>query len=172
MEDLQATQLVIDGWALTPYKYKEEIDDEALIVQARVQLSAEEYKRLFELPTYFSVVRKGIDDEPREMRFGQCLWSESDDKYKIQLYLVEKRLDDSKRGLGHSFLEPQSSNDAGRIVRSAILLDRLIDSLIHKGVLSAEESEKLRQIDDELQVDLEMAKRNRVSDLDKWLDRE
>jgi hypothetical protein len=170
VEDWQVTQLVLGDWGLTPYKYHEEFDGDALIAQARVELTADEYEKLFAMPKYFPVVRKGIDDEPREMRFGQLLWSQSGDKYRVELYLVEKKHDDTDRI--RSFLEPQSSNDARRIVYSSIVLDRLIDSLVTKGILSAEEGEKMRNIDDERQVELEMAKRNRVDDLDKWLDNE
>jgi hypothetical protein len=170
IEDLQVTEILLNGWSLTPYKYKEELDGDALIAEGRVELTPDEYERLLLLPKYFSVVRRGIEDEPREMRFGRYLWSKSEDKYKVQLYLVEKRFDDTRSG--HGFLEPQSSNDADSIVYSAILLDRLMDSLIHKGVLSAQECEKLKNIDDELQMERERAKRNRVDDLDEWLDKE
>jgi hypothetical protein len=168
VEDWHVTQLVLDGWALTPYKYSEEFENDVLIARGRVELTADEYKKLFAMPRYFSVVRKGIDDQPREMRFGQLLWSLSGDKYRVELYLVEKKYDDTQPG--HGFLEPQASNDARRIVYSSILLDRLIDFLVTKGTLSAEEAEKMRNIDDELQIEREMAKRNRVGDLDKWLD--
>ncbi len=170
IEDLHVTQLVLDGWGLTPYKYQEEFQSDALIAQARVELTADEYEKLFAMPTFFSVVRKGIDDQPREMRFGQLLWSQSGDKYRVQLYMVEKTHDGSQPS--HSFLEPQASNDARRIVYSSILLDRLIDSLVTKAILSPEEAESLRNADDELQIELEMAKRDRVNDLDKWLDNE
>lgn len=170
VEDWHVTQLLLDGWELTPYKYQEQFDNGVLIAQARVELTADEYEKLFEMPTYFSVVRKGIDDKPREMRFGRPLWSQSGGKYRVQLYLIEKKYDDNQPR--HGLFEPQASNDARRIVHSAILLDRLIDSLVAKSVLSAEEAEKIRDINDELKFKLEVAKRNRVDDLDKWLDEE
>ncbi|HET9284277.1 MAG TPA: hypothetical protein VFR24_20180 [Candidatus Angelobacter sp.] len=169
IEDFQGTQLVIDDWPLTPYKYHEELSGEALIVQARVEMTPDEFERFLNLPRYFPVIRKGIEDQPREMRLGQCLWSETADKYRVQVYLVESVYD--KKG-GHGVFQPQSHNDATRIVHSAIILDRLLDSLVKKGVISAEESEQLTRFDDEKKIHREMAKRDRVDDLDKWLDRE
>jgi hypothetical protein len=169
VEDWHVTQLLLDGWGLTPYKYHEEFDGDALIAQARVELTADEYEKLFAMPKYFPVVRKGIDDEPREMRFGQTLWSQSGDKYRVELYLVEKKHDEKDHG--HGLFEPQFSNDARRIAYSAILLDRLIHSLVTKGIMSDEESRTLKDVSDE-EIRRETEKRNRVDDLDKWLDNE
>ena len=44
-----------------------------------------------DMPDYLQVVRKGIQGEPREMRFGQCLWSGHGDNFRIGLRLIDKK---------------------------------------------------------------------------------
>jgi hypothetical protein len=169
VEDLKLENLAIDGWALNPYKYNEEFDDKGVLtIYARVELTEAEEGRRRKLPIYFQVIRKGINDAPREMRFGQVLWSkgETDDKYRVSLILVDKALDE--RGLKHGFLEPQFGNLAVTAAVARLRLSMLLDRLVAKGVLSSDEVEAIRSVDKDM-LDMELRENDRVDDLDEWL---
>ncbi len=168
IEDLKIEKLVIDGWELSPYKYSEEFDSKVLTIHARVELTEADEGRLHKLPMYFQVVRKGINDEAREMRFGQMLWSkkENDDKYRVGLLLVDKALDE--HGSRHGLFEPQFGNLVATAAAARLGVAGLIEKLVAKGVLSSEEAEVIRALDKD-SLRKELRENDRVDDLDEWL---
>ena len=83
-----------------------------------VELSQDEEERLHALPKYFEVIRKGINENPRSMRFGQLLWAKKGEKSRIQLFLVDTAYDEQKNG--HGLDEPRSTN----VAKSAALPPR------------------------------------------------
>jgi len=169
-EFVQANGLVIDGWELKPYKYEENfISDDALQIIARVEVTAEEKNRIRDMPEYFSVVRKGIQDEPREMRFGPCLWSPHGDRFRIGLRLIDKKYDE--KNCSHGFNEPRETNLTGRTIRTSMELRRLLDLLVAKSVLSQTDVDQIRNLG-ETQVSREVWTRDYVKNLDEWLDQE
>ena len=76
MEELEEPgnrRLLIDDLILRPYFYEEEFDCDDLSVKSRVMVSPDQDARLRMIMKddgYFSVVRRGINEEPREMRFS------------------------------------------------------------------------------------------------------
>jgi hypothetical protein len=89
-ESLNVEKLIVGGIELSPYRYKEEFDNDALVITARFETTAEEVAKLRSLPKYFAVVRQGISAHEREMRYGGPLWSEKNGVINYQLTLVER----------------------------------------------------------------------------------
>jgi len=72
IEDLMAQSLRLNDIILCPYSYEEEFDGDELCIRSRVMVTPEQDARLRLLMKddgYFSVVRHGICEQPREMRF-------------------------------------------------------------------------------------------------------
>jgi hypothetical protein len=142
VENLILAALVLDGLEFNPEKYKEQFDsNEIMTASCIVELSQDEEERLHALPKYFEVIRKGINENPRSMRFGQLLWAKKREKSRIQLFLVDKAYDEQKNG--HGLDEPRSTNVAKSAALSASRFSALIALLVGKGVLSAEEAERI-----------------------------
>lgn len=118
------------------------------------------------MPIYFSVVRKGVNDKPREMRFGKVLWSKKDDKYRERIVLFDKAVDEG--GLQRGWLEPEATNVAASLAATRLRLSALLDKLVAKGVLTTEESEQVRTVDDD-RFERELRERYRVNDVDEWM---
>jgi hypothetical protein len=102
-EQLQPSAVAFDQIEITPYAYEERLDDDTGIVidlktrvdsathamlQAMILQDAESY------PSYFPVVRRGLQETPRMMRFGKCTWSAHEGEFKHHLVLVEQVLDE------------------------------------------------------------------------------
>jgi hypothetical protein len=169
VEELKIDHLLMADLEVKPYRYKEDFDQKGVLtIDCRVELSESDEKRLRNWPTYFLVVRKGINDSAREMRFGMLLWSkkESDDKYRMSVILVDKAYD--KPPILRGFLEPQFTNQARRVAVSRLWLTALIDKLTSKGILTADEAEQIRTIN-EHDLKTEFNKLFSVDDLDEWL---
>jgi hypothetical protein len=101
-EQLQPSAVALDQIEITPYAYEERFDDDTGIVidlktrvdgtahamlQAMILQDAESYPSYF-----FPVVRKGLQETPRMMRFGKCTWSAHNSEFKHNL--VEQVLDE------------------------------------------------------------------------------
>lgn len=133
VENLNASSIEFEGIVLEPYGYSEsaEKDETALVVEAWVEVDSDQFEAVRHLwatrdPQYFPVIRRGVEDRPREMRFGQPTWSRVNEQaYKLHLILVEKSYDDSKEtfsGIG----EPQ----AGNVQRELAWLLEYVDALV------------------------------------------
>jgi hypothetical protein len=168
-ESLQPTALILDGWALKPYKYAEEFIGSVLQITARIEVTAEEKDRFRDMPECFQVVREGVDERSRMMRFGQCLWARSGENFRIGFWLFDKELYDKERT--HGFNEPRQSNTVARIIRTSMELRGLLGLLVEKGVLSQADVEKVQNLDRK-EVSLETWTQDYVADLDEWLDKE
>jgi hypothetical protein len=74
-EEPVASMLEFEGLVLAPYAYKETAakDETALIVEAWVKVDEDQFEAvrgLWATHEYFSVTRRGAEDQPREMRLG------------------------------------------------------------------------------------------------------
>lgn len=143
-EELTLEALLIDGMELYPYEYREEIIDGALTLSAKVVGTQQDVSRLRDLVRerrVFPVVRRGIQDEPREMELGVAEWSHFEDRLKYRLVLV-----DSAHGGASEALLSRLEMENGQAALSfyAGLLERLSDHLVEKGVLTREELLALR----------------------------
>jgi hypothetical protein len=164
-ENLAIQRLQINGLEFTPYSYEEEIDQDALIITAKAALSGEERDKILSFPPYFPVVRKGISDLPREMRFGRLmLWSRTDTGFKYELLLVERSYD----ALGlHGPFEPQLSNMRFMLAGVTERVDQLLAHLVEKGLLSESEKTELSLIPKD-SVQRRAINLDQVDDLDEW----
>ena len=146
MEELKVRTLTVGGLDLHPYSYEEKFDEDALIIEAKVLLSKSQYSDLKEIikkPHYFPVIRQGINEEPREMRFGITRWSEHEQGVKHELLLIDKSYDDPKKGFKGLF-DPEMSRMQDVIAEDAEILRELISTLTNKGLLSIEEGDQIR----------------------------
>ncbi len=146
MEDLKMTTLEIAGLILNPYYYDEKFDEDALIIEAKVKLSGPQFTELKEVmkkTDYFPVIRHGINEEPREMRFGSTSWSEEKDNIKHEILLVEKSYDNKDRK-SKVLYEPQMSNIQTMLATDTEILEELISTLTAKNLLSIEDVNQIR----------------------------
>ncbi|MFI6039236.1 hypothetical protein ACIBBD_34950 [Streptomyces sp. NPDC051315] len=144
VEALQASTVEVAGLTLVPIQYKEDIDEEALLVFLVTDVSGEEGERLEELivtqeDQYFDVVRRGVSETPVRMRFGRCLWQQGEGatrRHNLTLVADEGRPD---RPLGIAAInQPQLGRTIERTVANAAALDLLVEQLHSQGVLTEE----------------------------------
>lgn len=147
IEKLKIDSLVIAGVEVIPYEFTETYDN-AIIIQAKIKLSKEDAEKL-DMATkgnkYFDVIRKGISDEVKKMRFGKIIWSENDGFIKKDIVLVEDIYDNKESPLS-KFLQPEFSNIMDMLSYIKNLNDELLKLLISKGQLSAEELEQIKTV--------------------------
>ena len=156
VEDLPHPESVVLGgdaaFTLIPYAYREESSaGNGIQINLKTTLAPAETERLFEFrrqvgsgEEYFPVVRYGISDDTRRMRFGWGRWSRHEAEDKVEVILVEDRVDQSdpqiKRGLGDGFPDTRARGEIAFAIEHRVAL---LDLLEKKGVLSAEEREGL-----------------------------
>jgi hypothetical protein len=145
-ENLSIERLVIDDIEYSPYSYNEEFDGDTLVINSRVKLSIQDTVALrtqMKDKDYFSVIRRGINDEPRAMRFGRCLWSQQGDEIKYELILVDKAYDAEHRPL--EINEPALSNIKFMLAETSTAFAELLSVLKEKEVLTDTEGERIKQ---------------------------
>jgi hypothetical protein len=169
-EKLMTESLKLGDMAVHPYRYMETISQDALVLTIRATVDATTLQTLRALPLYFPVVREGISDEPRSMRFGAVIWSSADEQeFKIQATIVEEKYD--AKGNQHSFLEPMLGNLMKSVSSTNARFKTLVQILLSKGLITEEEKANIVEVSDE-----ELRRRNyefdRVVDVDEWFKRE
>lgn len=121
-EQLQATSVKFQRLALTPSRYEERPDEDDGVITIRFQatLSPAETARLRELEAgdqvYWPVVRVGISDEPRSMRFGQLLWSSREDGSTEYLIMLVDEAHDDRAHKGTAWLRMAGEPRLGNVV--------------------------------------------------------
>lgn len=164
IEPLDIQELIVDQVHLQPYRYKEDAQD-GLRIDVKVELSKddnEQFLKIWANGGYFSVIRRGIQDEPREMRFGSVYWSEHVEKFKYDFVLVERTTaDEAPR---HPWDLP-GANARVYLAFEIALRRNLFDLLLKKGIISDEEiivlKEKAKIEADKIEMEF-----HRVSDVD------
>lgn len=140
--------LEIGGLKLEPYAYAEKFENNCLLideVKVAVHGTAEaELRHMAETADYYPVARIGIDSKPREMRFGQILWSEHEGETKFKFGLVEKCYDESKPSPWSQLLEPQFSNMVKIVSQDSELIKELLVVLDKRGILKPGDVEKIK----------------------------
>jgi len=169
-ETLAPDALLLQDLRLVPYRFDEKARTDGRIeIRARVKVSKEDSERLFKMMdgNPFAAVREGIQATPRQMRFGQCLWSEDGDEVKHSLLLIEP--DPARPHKNFRLLEPQFWNTRVATVRSTLAIRALLRKLQEKGILSETEAEELtRYAEDDIRAAFEEFWR--VDDVDDWHD--
>jgi len=148
IENLHIDRLIVDELTFYPYSYKEEFIHDALIIDAKVKLSEVQFtevKKLIEKNDYFKVVRYGISDEPREMKFGLPLWSKHKDTIKYCFTLSEKKyFETQKKILFNNFFQ-RISNMSILLAKQDGILKELLTILSNKKVLTNEEITEIKE---------------------------
>jgi hypothetical protein len=151
-EHLQPTAVVVDGVELAPYAYEETIEHDGAIVidlKARVvdpahtELQALITRHSADYPSYFPVVRKGLQDTPRTMRFGKCTWSAHDGEFKHNLFLVEDAYDRDEPGPLMPLDYPEGRRGREMAAKALTLVTELLRVLEAKGAVDADEVRQL-----------------------------
>jgi len=148
---LNIESLVVGNLELYPYYYHEEMRDsgsvinigEGLAINAKVKMPKEESERFLEFQfhaDYFPVVRHGIQEEPREMRFGAVYWSEHEGEIRYSINLVEKSPEDEEPQ--HPIGVPNAHMRAQLAFETALRRE-LFEFLKQKEILSDQEIEGL-----------------------------
>ena len=147
IEDLHVDSLIVDELTFHPYSYNEEFVRDALIIDAKVNLSElqfTEVKKLIEKNDYFKVVRYGISDEPREMKLGLPLWSKHKGTIKYKIILSEKKYFETKeKNINYSY--PMILNMSLLLAKQDGILKELITILSSKKVLTDEEITEIKE---------------------------
>jgi hypothetical protein len=172
LEELKITKLIIADLEFEPYLYKEEIEEtngDALIITAVTEITGEMWQKINDIPrgTFFSVIRQGISNEEKEMRFGRILWSEHEDKIKCRIVLVEKILDNYSNPL-MGILEPQIPVLERQLLKNSKKIDHLLSLLLNKGIITNEEQEFIKIVNEE---ELDLTIFDEVVELDNFLEK-
>lgn len=170
VEELNLEGLQIGDVMVNPYRYSDEFSDNALVCNFCFDTDAQTRKYLRSLPKYFPVVRKGISDEPRLMRFGHVVWATDDEQtYRFRVTLVEESYD--KSGGGNGLLQPEFGNALEMLAEVTVRFSRLLDMLESKGVLAAGDRANIQEIMEEDWKE-RRTEFSRVKDFDKWVENE
>jgi len=166
-ESLALEALVVGNIELKPYRYREEFGgDERLTIHACVALTENERAAIEALPGNFRVVRRGINDTAREMRFGQCIWSEAEGKtVKAELFLIDNDPDEPASAL----LEPMLSNLELLSIANNTAMRELLGALVEKGVLDQAAADGIQTRAAASFGGSIFRRIHRVGDLDEWL---
>lgn len=146
VEDLDAQKLIIEDIELTVYEYAEEYKHDSLRIDAKAKVSYEKLDKLREIKKskdYFEVVRKGISEEKKEMRFGTIVWSKHDDYTKQDLVLVEKSYDE-----GDNFTPlyyPELRNVMDQLAFEITFIEEISDLLVSKDIISEDKLDEIRE---------------------------
>lgn len=145
-EDLRLECLILDSLELRPYEYREEILAGGLTISAKVvgsQADVTRIGRLIRSRPSFPVVRRGINDEPREMRLGVAEWSRYEDRIKYRLVLVDEEVTEERRAQ-LSWLQAQ--NDRAAFGYYANVVERLADLMVERSVITPAELDTVRDL--------------------------
>lgn len=136
--------LKIDDFIIKPYDYSHYYEN-GIVVQAKVKLTKEEMDKLNNLKDkdgYFDVIRQNISSKSIKMRFGQLLWSEHNDFFKVDLSLVEDCYDKFNKPM--ILFEPDMSNIKDMLAYEKNLNNELINLLLNKEIISEFEIEDIK----------------------------
>jgi hypothetical protein len=139
-EELKITSLKIGKLKVQPYEYEETIEEDALIIKAKVKLSEaihSELKSQQKSNNYFSVIRQGINEEPKKMRFGIGHWSKNKDIFKHEIVLIHERAEarvNPFKGIFQNIGQVQRE-----VANTKAALDSLMNTLLEKNILSKTE---------------------------------
>lgn len=145
-ENLRPDPLEVAGVSLHPDQYEEEFTDDRLRVMARVVLGSDDVDSLrhqFYGSETVTVVRRGIQDAPREMVLTNLLWSANDSGTKIHLDLsdpIGARLD--SRDL-FAIRDTRFWRLTTLARETSTGLERLAESLVKRGIITEEDRQNV-----------------------------
>lgn len=144
-EELSLEALHLDDLELHPYEYRERMVGEGITIWAKLVGTEEELERVRQRVRGrepFPVVRRGIQDEPRQMRLGVAEWSPFEDGVKYRLVMVDAEINEDMR-LELARIEEENSRAALGYYEKFV--ERLADLLVKRGLVSPAELRALRE---------------------------
>ncbi|VVB71755.1 Uncharacterised protein [uncultured archaeon] len=148
VETIEIDDLSINDLHLHPYFYEEEFDCEDLSIKSRVMVSPEQdavLRMMMKDDTYFQVVRHGISDEPREMRFSNTiLWSRHGNRFKYEIILVDRSYDERDRPLARLF-QPQMSRMQSVVAAQAEMVEAMLSTMVTRKYLTEGDVAEMRK---------------------------
>lgn len=146
VEKFELTSLEFNGLVFHPLRYREEFKANALYAHALVKVSSgderNQIRELIETGARLSVIRHGINEEPIQMRFGMCGWTDDGEDYKYELYLVDLKHDEGQGPRHIVSIERQNRHDW--LAFQIGLTEKLCDALVQKALLTQEEVDALK----------------------------
>lgn len=165
------TEIEFEGLHIEPYKISQEISQNAIIIDAQVVVTKEEFKKIRQLKygdtDYFPVIRAGIDETPLMMRFGRNLWSEENDIIKMSLVFVEKEYDQTQEKY-HGLAEPQLSNAIKQIKQLRAMNKRLMKVLVANNIITETQKNEIQEELTISELKREHYLYDQVKDIDEW----
>lgn len=159
------------GQCFEASKISQEISNSAVIINMKTIVTPEQFKMIYQLKCdkskYFPVIRKGIDMEPLQMRFGRTLWCESEDVIKMSLVLIEEKYDKTA-DIFHGFAEPQLSNAIKRLEQLKNQTTQLLNILESNNLITVQQREEIERETDIKDQMKEYYRYERVNDIDEW----
>lgn len=143
-EDLGLQALVLNGVELHPYEYREQFSGTDLTIWAKLagtRAAVLRLRTMLESHRSFPVVRLGIDQRPRPMRFGVAEWSVHDDQIKYRIVLVDRAADPAEHP---ELARIEEANSRAGLAFYMNFVERLAVLLERRGVLPAEEIQAAR----------------------------
>ena len=143
-EELSLQELVLDGVRLHPYEYRETFSGDELTIWAKLIGTRAEVLRLRALlktRDCFPVIRRGIRDEPRMMRFGVAEWSLHEERIKYRMVLVDEHADLADHP---ELVRIEEANNRAAVMFYMNFVEHLARALESRGILPAEEIEAAR----------------------------
>ena len=143
-EELTLDALLVEEMVLHPYEYREEVVGDGITIRAKIIGTEQDVRRLRTLMRSrqtLSVTRRGIQAEPREMRLCLAEWSQSEDRIKLRIVLVDRGLDASARS---ELARIEEERNRAAIGYYASFVEQLADLLVQKGALTGDELAALR----------------------------
>lgn len=141
-EVLEPSALEIEGLSLTPAKYKEEADENTVMVTLVTEVNGEDDEHLEKLlrdpDALYDVTRRGISDTPLRMRFGRCLWEWGGDgarRHHLELIAAGGGNEAAPSPLA-LVNQPQLERAMERVAANTDALAKLLEELYSQGVLS------------------------------------
>jgi hypothetical protein len=157
-ESLQADLVRFEGLELTPSLYEErEKEDGVVAIEFQATLSSEETDRLRALQAdsseerqrYWPVVRVGVSEQSRSMRFGRVLWSKRDDgNIEHKITLVDEAHDSAPQNVTPYLSmagEPHLGHTMGGVADLAGQFDALLEVLERGKLVDAEAIRQIRE---------------------------
>lgn len=144
-EDLNIEALVVDGIALHPYEYREEVVGGGLTVWAKMAGDQDDVlalRRVFHGRDTVPVERRGIEAAPRLMRLGVGEWAERDDRIHYRLVLLEEGVDE---GAHAELARIRRDNSRAALGFYMNFAERLVQALIAKDLFTREEIAAIRE---------------------------
>jgi hypothetical protein len=146
-ENLIPDALIIDGMEFHPTRYEEEVQQGELQVRARfltTKENSEALRKIMRERRFFPVIRRGINDQPVQLRFGMCGWSEHPEGFKHSVFMLDGKYDDNDSRQGNHISEVRADSRDNAVAASFGLFRELLPLLKEKGILTEDEITGLR----------------------------